>query len=198
MSLGSAILIFLMFPASISGAAYRLIHFTKEFTPPPKYQIELSPGNKEIVKGENVDVRVKVTSLFPEFTLHTKELNIFRQQAGQENFDELKVKPDSIGVFSTTFETVRTTTKYFAQYADAESERYTLTVLDRPLIRSFRVRLDYPAYTKIPPKMMDEFIGDVTALTGTRVAISGTANKPLKEAIVQFGNNTKVQLSTRG
>jgi hypothetical protein len=197
MSLGSTILIFLMFPASISSAAYRLIHFTQEFTPPPKYQIELSPGNKEIIKGENVDVRVKVTSLLPAFTPRSTELTIIRQQEGQENYDELKVKPDSIGVFSTTFQAVRATTKYFAQYADAESERYTLTVIDRPLIRSFRVRLDYPAYTKIPPKMMDEFVGDVTALTGTRVTISGAASKPLKEAIVQFGNNTKLMLTTQ-
>ena len=164
MSLGSTILIFLLFPASISGAAYRLIHFSQEFTPPPKYQIELSPGNKEIVKGENVDVRVKVTSLLPEFTLHTKELMIFRQQEGQENFDELKVKPDSIGVFTTTFQAVRATTKYFAHYADAESERYILTVLDRPLIRSFHIQLNYPAYTKISPKMLDEFAGDVTRM----------------------------------
>jgi hypothetical protein len=198
MVLGSTILIFFMFPVSISDAAYRLIHFTQEFTTPPKYQIEISPGNKEIVKGENVELRVKINSLIPEFTQRSKEATIFRQQEGQENFDELKMKPDSNGVFNTTFQAVRTTTKYYAQYADAESERYILTVLDRPLIRSFRVRLDYPAYARIPPKMMDEFVGDVTALAGTRVTISGVASKPIKEAFVQFGNNTKVQLITRG
>ncbi len=197
MSLGSTILIFLMFPVSISDAAYRLIHFTQEFTPPPKYQIELSPGNKEIVKGENVDVRVKVTSLLPSFTSRLTELTIVRQQEGQENFDELKVKPDSIGVFTTTFQAVRATTKYFVQYADAESDRYILTVLDRPLIRSFHIQLNYPAYTKNPLKMMDEFVGDVTALTGTRVTISGAASKPLKEAVIQFGNNTKLMFTTR-
>jgi hypothetical protein len=190
-------LLFLIFPDSISHSTYRLIHFTREFTPPPKYQIELSPGNKEIIKGENVDVRAKVTSFLPVFTPHSTELTIVRQQEGQENFDELKVKSDSSGVFSTTFQAVRTTTKYFAQYANTESDRYTLTVLDRPLIRSFRVRLDYPAYTKIPPKLMDEFVGDVMALTGTHVTISGAASKPLKEAAIQFGNNTKLIFTTR-
>ncbi len=96
------------------------------------------------------------------------------------------------------FQSVRTTTEYFARFADAESERYKLTVLNRPLIRLFRVRLDYPAYTKIPPKVLDEFIGDVTALKGTRVNISGSASKPLKEAAVQFGNNTQIPLTVRG
>ena len=75
-----------MFPASISGAAYRLIHCTKEFTPPPKYQIELSPGNKEIVKGENIDVRVKVTSLFPGIYTAYKGTYYFSTAGGTGKF----------------------------------------------------------------------------------------------------------------
>jgi len=189
--------LFLFFPDSISHAAYRLVHFTREFSPPPKYRIELTPGNKEIVKGENIDVQAKVISLLPAFTPRSTELTIIRQQEGQENFDELKVKPDLNGVFSATFQAVSTTTKYFAQYADAESKHYTLTVLNRPLIRSFHVRLDYPEYTKIPPQILDESVGDVTALAGTRVTISGSASKTLKEAVMQFGNDTKLMFTTR-
>ena len=178
--------------------AYRLIHFTREFAPPPKYSFEVFPGNKEIVKGENVDIRIKVTSLLPAFALRSADITIYRQQVGQDNYDEIKVKPDSSGTYQTTFQTLRTSIEYFARIADAESEHYKLIVLDRPLIRSFHIRLDYPVYTKFPPKSMDEFVGDVTALTGTRATISGTASKSLKEAFIQFGNNTKLQLSVHG
>jgi hypothetical protein len=197
-SAGVLILIVCLFPASFSGAAYRLIHFTREFAPPSKYSFEVSPGNKEIVKGENVAVRVKVTSLLPAFAVRSTDIMIYRQQEGQENYDEIKVKPDSSGTYHTTFQTLRASTEYFARIADAESERYRLIVMDRPLIRSFHVRLDYPAYTKTPQKAMDEFIGDVTALTGTRVTISGAASKSLKEAFIQFGNNTKLPLTIHG
>jgi hypothetical protein len=189
-------MLFIIFPDPISQAMHKLVHFTREYSPPPKYQIDISPGNKEIVKGNNVDIQVKVKLLLPAFTPNSTELIIYRQQEGQDNYEELKLKPDSNGIFSTTFQQVRTTTKYFAKYADAESEHYTLVVLDCPLIRSFRVRLDYPAYTKIPPRTMDEFIGDVTALSGTRVTISGAASKPLKEAEMLFGNNTKLKFTT--
>ena len=193
-----SILIVCSFPTSFSSAAYRLIHCTREFAPPPKYFFEISPGNKEIVKGENVALRIKVTSLLPTFTLRSTEIAIYRQQQGQENYDEMKVKPDSSGTYHTTFSTLRTTTEYFARIADAESEHYKLIVLDRPLIRSFQVRLDYPGYTKISPRTMDEFVGDITALTGTRVTISGAASKSLKEAFLQFGNNTKLPLAIHG
>ena len=197
-SAGISILVMCLFPTSFSGAAYRLIHFTREFAPPPKYLFEVSPGNKEIVKGENVAIRIKVTSLLPAFALRSTDITIYRQQEGQENYDEIKVKPDSSGIYNTTFQTLRASTEYFARIADAESEHYKLIVLDRPLIRSFHVRLDYPAYTKIPPRAMDEFVGDVTALTGTRVTISGAASKSLKEAFIQFGNNTKLPLTIHG
>jgi hypothetical protein len=186
------------FPTSFSSAAYRLIHCTREFAPPSKYFFEISPGNKEIVKGENVALRIKVTSLLPAFTLRSSEITIYRQQEGQENYDEMKVKPDSSGLYYTTFSALRTSTEYFARIADAESEHYKLVVMDRPLIRSFQVKLDYPGYTKFLPKIMDEFVGDITALTGTRVTISGAASQSLKEAYLQFGNNTKLPLAIRG
>jgi hypothetical protein len=198
MSAGVMILVVCLFPTSFSDAAYRLIHFTREFAPPPKYSFEVSPGNKEIVKGENVAVRVKVISLLPAFTLRSTDITIYRQQEGQKNYDETKVKPDSGGIYNTTFQTLRASTEYFARIADAESDHYKLIVLDRPLIRSFHIRLEYPAYTKIPPRAMDEFIGDVTALTGTRATISGAASKSLKEAFIQFGNNTKLPLTIHG
>ncbi len=99
LSVGITILIAFIFPASISGAAYRLIHCTREFVPPPKYSFEVSPGNKEIVKGENVDIQVKVISLLPAFTPQSKDFTILRQQEGQDNYDEVNVKPDSSGIY---------------------------------------------------------------------------------------------------
>jgi hypothetical protein len=197
-SAGISILIACLFPTSFSDAAYRLIHFTREFAPPPKYLFEVSPGNKEIVKGENVAIRVKVISLLPAFALRPTDIKIYRQQEGQKNYDEIKVKPDSSGIYHTAFQTLRASTEYFARITDAESEHYRLIVKDRPSIRSFHIRLDYPAYTKISPKTMDEFVGDVMALTGTRITISGTSSKSLKEASIQFETNTGLPLEIRG
>ncbi len=197
-SAGVLIILVLLFPASLSSAAFRLIHYSREFTPPPQYLIEILPGNKEIVKGENVDVSVSVKALLPSLRQDVQELIISRQQEGQENSEEIRVQADSSGMYRTTFQTVRSTTQYFARVEDSESDHFVLTVLDRPLIRSFRVRLDYPAYSKIPPKTLDEFIGDLAALKGTRITISGVSSKPLKEASIQFGNHANLPLAIRG
>jgi hypothetical protein len=188
----------LLIPESFSGAAYRFIHFTKEFIPLQNYYFECLPGNKEIVKGENVVVRFKVKERIPSLVFKPKEITILHQQEGQENYDEIHVKADSADTFQTAFPLIRTTTKYFSQYLDAESDHFTLTVLDRPFIRSFRLRLAYPPYSKIPPKVMDEFVGDVTALQGTYITLAGIASKSLKEAVLQFGNNVQIPLIIHG
>ncbi|RPI06602.1 MAG: hypothetical protein EHM64_02365 [Ignavibacteriae bacterium] len=193
-----SIFILSIFPGTFSGAAFRLIHFTSEFTPPARYAFEIIPGNKEIVKGENVAVQVKVVSLLSPFTSRNADITIVRRQEGQENEDELNIRPDSNGNYRTIFQALRASTEYFARFADAESRHYSLTVIDRPLIRSFRMKLDYPAYTKISPRVMDEFSGDVTALPGTRVTITGAASKSLKEGSLQFGNNTAIPLAVQG
>ncbi|MBN1398220.1 MAG: hypothetical protein JXA06_09350 [Bacteroidetes bacterium] len=195
--IGMMIVLFLLFPDAISGAAGRLIHFKQEYLQPPRYQINLFPGDREILKGENADIKAEIKTLIPVFNSHPDEITFFRQQEGQDNFEEIRVKSDSGGIFNTTFQTVRTTTKYYAQYADAESRHHVLTVFDRPLIRSFRIRLDYPAYTKIPARLLDEYIGDVEALQGTRVTVTGTASKNLKEGVIHFGDKNKLMLSTK-
>lgn len=195
MILGGIIIIGMSFPVSFSNSAYRLFHFTKDFTPPPKYSIEVQPGNKEILKGENVEINVKVTAL--TFSIVPKEIKLIRKHEDQENEDEIKLKSDSIGFFKTTFQSLRITTNYFIRLADMESERYKITVLDLPVVKSFSVRLDYPAYSKIQSRVLDEFVGDVTALVGTCVTINGVSSKSLKDAFIQFGDNVKLTFVTR-
>jgi hypothetical protein len=185
------------FPGTTTGAAYRILHFNRDFTPPPRYRFEVSPGNAEIVKGTNVDIRIKVIALAPAITRGPDELTIVRRQEDQEAAEELKAWPDSSGVYRTTFQTVRSTTEYYARLSDAESDRFTLTVLNRPIIRSFRLQLEYPKYSGIPVKLQDEFVGDVAALLGTRIVVNGSASKPLRRAEMIFNDATRISLAVR-
>jgi len=42
-----------------------LINFDEEFIPPPKFIFEISPGNKEITKGDGLEISVKVKGSQP-------------------------------------------------------------------------------------------------------------------------------------
>ena len=197
-SLVLAVLCFGIFPHSFGDATYRLIHCSERFTPPAKYHFEILPGNKEIVKNDNVDVSIKITSSLPAFATSNQSLLLIRKQQGQENNEEITVKPDSTGIYRTMFSTLHATTEYYAHFGGEESEHFTLTVLDRPILRSFHVRLEYPAYAKLSAKTQDDFAGDITALAGTRVMISGFASKPLRSAALMMSDSSYHELAVSG
>lgn len=188
-SASGAILLFVMFPASIPGAYFRLAHFNTEFITPPKYTFNVSPGNKEIVKGEEVKIRVQLSSL-DRMEFLPASVDLFYRVKGQDRFDQISMKRDSAGIYQSTFQNVKATTEYFVRSSDVQSQQYVLNVLDRPIVRSLRVRLDFPAYSRLPARIQDEFTGDVTALAGTHVSISGSASKEINSADIIFGRDS--------
>lgn len=194
--LGS-LLLFLSSPGGFLDSYHRILHFNQEFTAPALYTFEVLPGNREVVKGETVEVRVHVSTT-QTTDLSDLTLELLWRQEGQSNFEKTGLRSQTGGVFQSTFNSLRASTEYFVKVADLESERFKLTVLDRPVLRSLQVRLDFPEYTRLPPRIQDEFVGDVTALAGTRISLSGTASKDLARGEIVFGPNKTQPLNVRG
>lgn len=199
LSAASALLLFAAFSSPLSGAFYRLIHFQREFTLPPDFIFTVSPGNKEVLKGENVHVSVQVEAASVlRGSMRDANLRLYWRPAGQVNYEQMGLRSDSNGVFRSTLQSVRATTEYFVELADFQSNLFRLTVIDRPVIRSLQIRLDYPAYTKLPPRIQDEFVGDVSALPGTKLTLSGSASKELVRGSLEFDKAKPLLLSVRG
>ena len=86
-SAGIVLVLFLMFPASMPSALFRLVHCNTEFVVPPKYVFDVFPGNKEVVKGEQVPIRVRISSA-DELVFRPAAINLFYRLEGQELFDQ--------------------------------------------------------------------------------------------------------------
>ncbi len=183
--------------SSLFGAVDRLVHFSQEFTPPARYWFEVYPGNQEIVKGTNLEVSVLVHSSFAE-PVPPNRMQLFSRLQGQARFEEAALRPDSAGMFRALLQAIRANTEYYVQLEDVHSDLFRLTVTDRPVLKSVQVRLDYPPYTKLPPRVQDEFVGDVTALAGTRVSFHGVASKTVSRGRIVFGNGASLPLTVRG
>ena len=192
---GAVLLVFTS-PGQFVDALFRITHFNTEFVAPAEFAFEVTPGNSEVIKGQTVPIAVHVQTvhLLPEAT-HRHALELFWRLEGTQSFDHAELRPDSVGVYRSTFQNIRGSTEYYATISNAGSQRYKLTVVDRPVFRSFQVRLEYPSYTKLPPKAQDEFVGDVTALTGTKITLSGVASKELRGGTVVFGKGKPIFLA---
>ncbi len=190
LSLVAPVIIAAFFPGGFFGAASRLWHFDREFIPPATYLFEVSPGNAEIIKGVAVPVAIRVMPSAAALGKIPATIVLFRKSDNQAAFEQSVVPQDSTGSYRSLFADVRSSTEYFAQAGDAKSTTFKLTVLDRPILRSMRVRLEYPLYTGLAARIQEEFVGDITALVGTRAIVSGVASKLLKSAELVLGTSS--------
>lgn len=195
-ALSGSVLLVALFPVSMSTAYYRLAHFNREFIIPPAFTFEITPGNKEIVKGAKVEISVRLSSTTHIVSPSTTAILMVRGEK-QERFEETGMKRDSTGLFRAILQAVKVTTEYCVRVSDTRSTQYTLIVLDRPILRSLKVRLEYPLYSKLPTKLQEDFVADVTALAGTTVYINGVASKDLMEAAMVFGRDSVVALKSK-
>ncbi len=155
------------------------------------------PGNSEVVKGQSVQIAVRVQSASAiSVARKLPSLNLYWRLEGTQNFENEELRIDSTGTYKTSFPSLRGSTEYYARIAETESPHYRLSVVDRPVLRSFQVRLEYPAYAKLPPKVQEEFIGDVTALAGTKVTLGGVTSKYLREGKIVFAAGASIPLVT--
>lgn len=186
------LLIFVVSPAGFLGSFYRVVHFGQSFAAPQPILFTILPGNAEVVRGQNVPVVIRTEGKpVQSIALHTR-------QQGQLDFEKLNLTRAPDGSFKSEMANMKLSTEYFASAEDIESNRYTIKVLDRPLIRSLQVGVTSPAYTRIPARQLEENAGDVAAYPGSHVTVRLTASKEISSATIVFNDSTQLPMKTDG
>lgn len=199
LEVAAAAILFLIPQLGFSSAAFRLAHFTEDFRQPAPFAFFVQPGNTEVVKGASVPIRISLQSLQTAMISSNlpKEIHLMTREEGVTAFDDITLKADSSGEFSYTLPSVKQSVAYFASAKNVESDHYRIAVTDRPIVRSLRVHLTPPAYSRLPAQYLDENIGDVSALAGTMLRWEISVNKPLQKAEIVFSDKNVLSLSER-
>ena len=184
----AGVLLFALFPTAFFGAAGRLLHFNEAYASPPLFRFVVEPGSRELIKGESVQVRVRVLGDAPG------EIAIAFRRRGDLSYEERVLHADNAGDFRHQFPSVTETTEYYIHARGVRGEDYTLTVMDRPLIRVLRVTVSPPAYSRLPERRQDDNVGDVTALRGARIRFDVEASKVLKTARISLSDGAVLPL----
>ncbi|MBN1447901.1 MAG: DUF4175 family protein [Bacteroidetes bacterium] len=183
--------LFAMLPGTLGSALSRVVQFGTDFAPPAPFDFVVEPGDREAVKGEELRLTATTTATKqPEITFHLRE-------EGQEEFDPVVTVKDSSGIHVHTIPAIRGSVIYYAEAAGYRSRQFRIDVVDRPFVRSLRVRLTFPSYTKLPPRYLDDNVGDVTALAGTRISLELAFNKEIADAALVFNDSARVQIETK-
>lgn len=178
----------ILFVPGLTAASYRMINFNQEFVPPPKFIFEITPGNKEITKGDGIDISIKVKGSKPQ------TVYLASRKEAEADFQKQKLLPDSSGNYFLKINSVKSSFRYFAEADGFKSDFFEILIIDRPVIKIIDLEITSPSYSKIP-KVVQKDNGNVQALIGSRVSLSISSTKKLKEARIEFNDTTTVNLN---
>jgi hypothetical protein len=118
----------------------------------------ISPGNTEIVKGEDVNISARIEGP------RQNAVTLLSRPTGQAAFEESALTRGSDDAWHASLFHVRVSTEYSVRIGSVQSDTYLLKVLDRPVVNALQLHLTYPAYSALPTRWLDENVGDVQAL----------------------------------
>ena len=185
-------LTFAIFPGTMLGSLNRLVNYQYNFID-GEYGIvfEIEPGNTEVVKGERVDVSVLVKA--NKDGLDIKKLKFYTKEVKRDGteilLNEKELETDVNGYFLITIDAVNTDLLYFAEFEGIESEKYTIKILDYPIVKSFKITVTPPEQTGILPRELKENEGDVFCPEGSRLDFEVTSSRELSSAGIELNSN---------
>ncbi|MBF0546865.1 MAG: hypothetical protein HQM08_20665 [Candidatus Riflebacteria bacterium] len=170
-------------PREVSVGLSRLLKPFAPISPFSDFSMQITPGNKLIAKGESVLIAAFPSNppeKEPVLTLFTP--NETTGHPTEMFFDETS----SHTRYVFTLNSLQESTDYQVSATGFTSERYSITVLPRPEVKSFIVTLIQPSYLGTEPITLPEGAGDAVVLAGTKFQIKGKASQPVVSAVLSL------------
>jgi hypothetical protein len=194
----SAIL-FLIFPSTFQSSAYRIINYNYTFIENTLgIAYEVTPGNIEISKGENVKLGAKILFNDPnyktdEITLNTKTLS---NEGVELSENSQKISSISANEFETTLANINSNTVYRFEYKGIKSEEYKISITSRPVIKSVKITVYPPAYTRLPSQIIER--SEIYTIAGSKIYVEVNASDDLSKSLLAFNNGNELKMELNG
>jgi hypothetical protein len=164
---------------------------------PPELALrfEVSPGDVEMIKGQNLRIVANVNRLTADdATVEWRQIDGRAvEQAGMS-----RALSAATTQFVHSLENIRASLVYRVRLGNDNSRWYNVSVIEPPMVRSLRVTVNFPNYTRRQTLELDENVGDILALPGSTVSVRMRPNKPVEQASLAFSHGDVMPLSADG
>lgn len=184
----------LIFPNTFAASLNRLLNYGYTYIDNTLgIAYDIKPGSIEIAKGETVDIYTRV--MFNDPNYETGEIKFYIREISSEgtelNVNSQTLKSASKNEFAVTLNNIGTNINYWFEFKGVKSTEYKITVTDKPIIKSVRIMVYPPAYTRLPSRRIEG--NEITTITGSKIYIEMESNAGVDDAFLEFENNSKVK-----
>ena len=181
-------------PGPFLDATHRMTHPGTAFERPAPYAISVSPGDAQLIIGNDLSVHVALTGNAPAESPLIETLI-----DGEMRSRFVNLTADDEGQLSHTWTNIRYPFRYRVSTPLVTTPWYEVRLVERPLVQQMNLRLDYPSYSRIPDQILDANVGDIAALEGTRIQLTASlSGAPADSAVILFESGRKVALDMDG
>ncbi|MCX6138095.1 MAG: hypothetical protein NTV54_11435 [Ignavibacteriales bacterium] len=192
----------ILFGTSATGlgeAGRRILHCSTKFHHPYPFTIRVQPGNTEVVKGLPVSISADLVTANQSLSFRMPtSVRLRLQLEGVTVAEDVSLAADSTGRFVYAIPSAKQSFRYSVSAAEMQSDEYRIAVVDRPYVRSMKVVVTSPVYAHTPAISLDDNVGDVAALAGSRVHWTILSNKKLSSASVLCREGKKIPCTMNG
>lgn len=151
-------------------------------------EVAVTPGDAAVERGTTV----LVTARFDGHTPRSATL-VWTAADGQPQRAAME-RSLSDPVFAFTLRAVASDVEYRIAYDEADAGPFRLSVYDLPALVRADVGLDFPQFTQLPDKRIED-TRRVSAVEGTHVAYEFLMNKPVRRAVLRSEQGDALELT---
>jgi hypothetical protein len=157
----------------------------------PTVAITVEPGDATLVSGDDLAVAARIDGPW-------SGTPVLRFERAGELPAERPMSVTEEGAYCAVLADVRSDARYSVAVPEAASPWYDVRVIERPFVSGIRLEYNYPKYTGLLPRTIEENNGDITALRGTSVRMVVSASKPLETAWLNLAGGERLDLRRAG
>ncbi len=173
--------LFLLAPEVVTKGTYRLINFSKPFTPPPPFQIKVLNLPTKLIDNETYTLNIEVDG-----EQLPKELFLYYKEIYNSEFQPFILKKISKSKYQYSFSNINNDFEFSIGNELYKSQVFHVDVLKRPYIQDFEISINYPSYTGLKPEKLIPNVGDISVLKGSVVEWKLNAKGNVKEAFLEL------------
>jgi len=175
--------ILIVMPAVFRDASKRLLKPSENFAPPAPFAFHIISDEMKVPMYSDYKLEAEVNG--------SKLPNQVYVQVGDEQLEMQKISKNR---YSYTFSRVAQPIDFKLTAADIYSEKYQLSVIEKPMLESFNVSVEYPAYTGKKNEELQS-LSDMSVPAGTvlRWALKAKHTNSIILRMGNFGNGVPIQ-----
>ena len=146
--------------------------------------LEVSPGDVELVRGQPLRVTVR----FDDRGGPRRDVLLFTSAADEPSERQLAMTPvgGSAGQYACEVPEVTRPLRYRVEVGRDQSDRYAVSIREKPVLTELTVACEYPKYTGLEPSVVKGATGNIRVPAGTLVTLTVAASGPVKGCTLRF------------